>query len=269
MTDKEQSFLIRFFIIFALSFFLHQVANAQTTTVMVIDTGYDFKADWKNAEKYGLVKPVTCTDGHVDYTTSAIYVENNKPKINELYLKDTHGHGTHIAGLIAKYAGKSNYCLIIVKYYLEYGSPNQLNTLKALRYAVEKKPNIINYSGGGLDRSEEECKLVKILLDNGTQVIVAAGNERSDLEQRPFYPALCDDRVVVATNLTTDTRTIASSSNYSGTLKYDTWAEYGMNRLSLGLDNTYARMEGTSQATAILTGKMIKQLEVIKSRKDN
>ncbi len=206
-------------------------ANA-TTKVAVIDTGFDLD----NPRHVKL-----CKDGHKDFTNTNI--------------KDSHGHGTHIAGLIANNADNSDYCLVILKY---YPAKNQLlSSLNSLKYAIFMKVDIINYSGGGTDKSELECKLIKQALDQGIKVVAAAGNERSDLALKGYYPALCDERVVV---VGTDHKRLPAA-NYGAPIKY---LEDGLNVVSILPNNRTGTMSGTSQATAIRTGKIVKQIDTSK-----
>lgn len=265
----------RVFIIFALAFFVYNVANAKTIKVAVIDTGFDVKSTWPNASKFDLVKPKLCVndkeipnngidddgDGYIDNVHGYNFVANNSD------LTDNHGHGTHVSGLIAKYSKGMDYCLVVEKYFDPKSAPgdNLGNTVKAFRYAITQNVDIINYSGGGLEKSKTECELVKKALDKGILIVVAAGNEQSDLTQRGYFPALCDDRVMIATNLD-NSRKIATSSNYDEKHKFNTFALEGQDLYSTLPNNGIGKMTGTSQSTAVLTGKMIKVLTTVYKR---
>ena len=178
-------------------------------------------------------------------------------------LMDYHGHGTHVAGLIAKYAGDSNYCLIIVKYYKEGGSNYQSidRSLQALQY-VSKLPGsyIVNYSGGGIDPNAQEKKAVKRILDWGHNYFVAAaGNHGNDLAKQPYYPASYFPEMIVIGNKYANSTELVSHENSNYGKQVDFW-EYGVKVLSTLPNNKVGRMTGTSQATAIHTGKLIKKL---------
>lgn len=211
-----------------------------------MDTGFDFKAAWQPNRDDVPSTPILCPTGHKDFTGKG--------------LNDEHGHGTHIAGLIGKYSGKADYCLVIYKYYDNKGSDinNLNNTLKAFKAAIVEGVDIINYSGGGIARSREECAILKTALDKGIQVVAAAGNERSDLDVYPYYPALCDSRIVVVEGITKFGSRIPAS-NFS-TNKYHTVKELGSDVLSILPGGQYGFMSGTSQATAIHSGKIVHKL---------
>ncbi len=217
--------------------------------VAVIDTGFDFESTWSDVTY--LKKPRVCKYGHKDFTG--------------LGLKDSHGHGTHIAGLIAQYADKANYCLVILKYYhTEKDQFDHLrNSVLAFQRAIDLKVSVINYSGGGIEKSEIECLLMKKALNMGIVVIAAAGNEGSDINKKPYYPAMCDSRIITVGNLENNGM-YAKSSNYSNSVELEAKGmvyEKGVRVLSTLPNNSDGLMTGTSQAAAIRTGKIVNDLD--------
>lgn len=224
---------------------LPNVTIAKTIKVAVIDTGFDFKATWQPNSDDLPRKPTLCRTGHTDFTGTGI--------------NDSHGHGTHIAGLIGKYAGYADYCLVILKYYKpDTDITNLANSILAINLAIDQKVDVINYSGGGLLKSELECAAIVQALDKGIKVVAAAGNERLDLDKFNYYPALCDPRVIVVEGLDSFGNRVPSS-NYS-THKITTVKELGNHVLSTLPNGQYGYMTGTSQATAIVSGKTVKKL---------
>lgn len=262
--------------------------TVKKVVVAVIDTGISTKL--LNNKSYGTPY---CEDGHKDFTGTG--------------LEDNHGHGTHISSIIDQYAKniifeqgkqdrdlidyvKVNYCQIILKYFDTAASngDNLKNTVKAFKWAVDQKVDIINYSGGGLDFSEEEKDVIEEALNNDIKVVVAAGNEKTILEKDPcleikaknkrletkarnkclkgrgedikygmYYPAMYDKRIYIVGNLVdSKTRVIASSSNRGKGV--NTW-EVGVDVMSR-IPDGYGLMTGTSQATAIKTGKLVREM---------
>lgn len=220
--------------------------NAQPIKVAVIDTGFDFKSTWQPIRDDVPSTPTLCPTGHKDFTGNG--------------LQDDHGHGTHIAGLIGKYSGNADYCLVIYKYYDNKGSDfnNLVNTIKSFGSAIAEGVNIINYSGGGISRNSEECAVLKTALDKGITVVAAAGNENIDLDVHPFYPALCDSRIVVVAGQDKYGKRVPSSSFSSR--KFTVVKELGIDVLSILPGGQYGFMTGTSQATAIHSGKIVQKL---------
>ena len=171
---------------------------------------------------------------------------------------DNHGHGTHIAGIISRNAGNSDYCLMVLKYYdpKVTNSDNLKASTKAFKYAISQNVDIINYSGGGTEYDETECKVIKQALDKGISVVAAAGNEGKGFDKQAYYPAMCDSRILVVENIGIDGKRMASSNYGPDTLK-----AVGELVMSLMPNNKYGLMTGTSQATAVITGKLVKFLD--------
>jgi len=225
--------------------------NTKQIKVAIIDTGID---------EMLLSKPVYCNEGHKDFTNTG--------------LNDRHGHGTHISGIVDQYVKDVifnyklpssridnvvvNYCQIIIKFYDVKASnqDNLENTIKAFKWAISQNVDVINYSGGGNDSSPEEKKVIIEALNKGIKIVAAAGNEHANLSKKPFYPAMYDKRIYVVGNLTQD-RSPATSSNYGNEVTY--W-EIGTNVLSRLPNGIYGIMTGTSQATAVKTGKLIREM---------
>jgi serine protease len=218
--------------------------------IAVIDTG--FGAGWAGEETAHL-----CKFGHKDFTGGKL---SDKFHTVDQVPVDHHGHGTHIVGTIDQYAGvnSKNYCIVVLKYYdpaFMTGS-NIKNTVEAIKYAKNIHADFINYSSGGNTNSEDEILQVKEYLDAGGTFVAAAGNDGVDIGKYPYYPAQDDDRVIVVGNGPDQERKV-SSSNYGERVDY--WEN--------GKDvKTYNYlMTGTSQSTAIETGKLV--AEKIKSCK--
>jgi major intracellular serine protease len=216
--------------------------------IAVLDTGFDAKSTWPKGT------PKLCQYGHKDFTDDGV-AESAYTKVPVPI--DTHGHGTHIAGLIDQYAKKtnSNYCLVIIKYYQakDYGYGNTIRTIEAIRYAKSIGANFINYSGGGTMTNKEEIQAVKEFIDGGGVFVAAAGNESSDLGVNHYYPAEDDARVVVVGNGKNEYKR-APSSNHGK--RINRW-EPGNEVWSTLPGGQYGFMAGTSQAAAIATGKIV------------
>lgn len=242
LTDKQIKTVAKILGTFALIYFISGVAMAKPIIVAVIDTGFDFKSTWSDSS---LDKPKLCT-GHKSFAGSK---------------QDNNGHGTHIAGLIAQGNKDIDYCLMIIKYYDDKVAPTDLmlNSNRAFMYAISQRVDIINYSSGGSDWSELECKIVKLALDRGIKVMAAAGNEKSDLMKVPYYPALCDSRVFKVVNYNSS-HVRHPSSNYTSGFINNIIIELGTDLLSLLPNNSTGYMTGTSQATARATAELVRAL---------
>lgn len=209
-------------------------AQAKQLVVAVVDTGISERL---------VNKPFLCKGGHRDFTGTGIY--------------DNHSHGSHIVGLIEKYAGDSDYCILVLKYFDPMSSVDTSDTLlEALNYAIKKKVDIIEYAGGGKSYSKQECRVIKKALDLGITIVAAAGNEGENINKHPFYPAKCDSRVISVGNLD-DKGVRHPTSNYGNSVKV--W-ERGVLQMSYMKDGYYGLLTGTSQASAIVAGKLVKNM---------
>jgi len=198
--------------------------------IAVIDTGIDFNE---------YTKPYLCKGAHYDLTEEGIH--------------DKIRHGTNIAGLIAKSMNPSKSCLLIIKYHTWYGSIDR--ELEALRI-IKEDNNIkfVNFSSGGPEFNKSEQDLINDILDKNIYFITSAGNDGNDLSNTCYYYPACYNFnskyfFVVGNGLSVNGK--VSSSNYNGPVKY--WMN-GMKQLGFGIV-----MSGTSQSTANMTGKLVKE----------
>jgi subtilisin family serine protease len=244
--------------------------GSRNIIVAIIDTGCDTNHEdlknniWTNPgetgkDNSGRDKDFNKVDddqnGFIDDAHGWNFVSNNGN------LSDNHGHGTHIAGIVGAEGGNNKgiigiapkVSMMILKYYdLKTPSDNLHNTVQAIKYATRMNAHIINYSGGGLEFSEEEKKAIQEAQRQGIMFIAAAGNERSNSDKHKYFPADYGlSNIISVTAIDPNTQVLASS-NY-GVETVDLAAP-GQNILSTLPNNSYGYMTGTSQATAFVTG---------------
>lgn len=215
--------------------------------IAVVDTGFGFQG-------YGMEARL-CKMGHKDFTTEKQYIPSFPGVIDPVPL-DNHRHGTNITGIIENYLKQAhiNYCIVVLKYHspLQTGWANLYSTIDAFKYATKIKADYINYSSGGKEPSNKERIVVEQYLNEGGKLIVAAGNEAQDLDvdSLGYYPAKYDKRITVVGMLMPDGRK-APLSNYGKVV--NRW-EVGYNVSGYSIVSS-----GTSQATAVATGKIVSQ----------
>ena len=239
--------------------------------VAVVDTGIDLNHPalknklWKNSGESGLDK-----NGQ-DKSTNGIDDDRNG-FIDDVHgwnfaglnsnLQDQHGHGTHISGIIAAektnrspYFGVAANALIMpLKYYdPKNEGQNQLKaTIDAFRYAIKMGADVINYSAGGPTPNKLERQAIELAHRKGIVVVAAAGNEASNADNIPYYPASYLSPNILAVAGVDLNKRLVSTSNF-GTLSVDVAAP-GENIYSTLPRGQYGLMTGTSQATAFVTG---------------
>lgn len=197
--------------------------------VLIIDTGLDIK---DNRFKH------LCPDGHVDFTGTGLI--------------DRHGHGTHIAGIIDK-AIDDKHCITIVKFYDTTGHRTRdvQSVIKAVQYASILGPKAVNMSmsGGNFEREE----IGAIAQTPNTTFVVSAGNNGMELTKKTgIYPAQYGlPNIIVVGALEGDKK-----AKYSNWGKCVTRWENGR-IVSYLPENKEGELHGTSQATAIVTAKIL------------
>jgi thermitase len=248
--------------------------GSKDIVVAVIDTGIDNNHEdlkeniWVNpgesgTDAKGKDKASNGIDddknGYIDDVNGWNFVSNN----NEL--TDNHGHGTHIAGIIGAQAGNKkgisgispDVSLMIIKYYdpKVTNTDNLKNTINSINYAIKMGAQIINYSGGGTDYSQDEFEAVKKAEKNGILFVAAAGNERSNSDQFHYYPADYKLTNIISVTALDPSKEVLATSNF-GVETVDIAAP-GQNIISALPGNAYGFMTGTSQATAFVSGAAV------------
>jgi subtilisin family serine protease len=205
--------------------------------VAIVDTGLDLK-DPRFTH--------LCPTGHKNFVKSET-------------LDDINGHGTHVSGLIELHAGKSNYCMLIYKFYSDSisGSSTTKNEVGAIREAIEDGADVINLSEDGPEFDEDEAIIIKYHPE--VTFVVAAGNERKDLDIQgnQMYPASLNYPNIVVVGSLDHNAKRSEYSNYGK--KVENW-EVGEQVWSYLPNGKYGFMSGTSMSTAIATGKLVDKL---------
>lgn len=212
--------------------FISSTLYAKTIRIAILDTGYyteDTKS-FKSCDNFKYDKNFTSDKNMFDFS----------------------GHGQNILHLVTKDLNDVDYCIIIVKTLTTQPTP-LTGYIGAWIYAKTLNVDIINASFAGEGKNETETKIVKQILNSGTKIVVAAGNRKRDLDlQCNTYPVCADNRIISVGNLNSDGKTKNKSTNYGSYVKV--W-EVGTNVEAGGLT-----LSGTSQATAITTNKLIKEM---------
>lgn len=216
-------------LLLTLSLFISCIASAQIR-IAVIDTG-----------KPRVARVPVCESGHKDFTNTSI--------------NDVHGHASHVSDLIYQYAGDKGYCAVFFKYWTPTQLPkDSLDAIIAsLKTAADGDYRLVMVAGGGFQYSLGEYAQIKRILNKGNIVVAAAGNEMQDLDVNPYYPAYYDDRIVVVGGYSEP-----GVRRFNDGSKVDRY-ERGWNVKAM-VNGVEQVMSGTSQATGIATGKIVKKL---------
>lgn len=243
---------------------LSKVNPQRKVIVAIIDTGMDYENE--DLKKFLAYNPgeMGLDKNGIDRSKNGIdddlngYIDDYRGwdfADNDPLPEDTNSHGTHISGIIVDELDpeKHNVKVLPLKFFKEENSTEQSikNTAAAIRYAVDMGAKIINYSAGGYAFSYEEEQAVEYAKNQGVLFISAAGNNSSNNDRRPYYPAgYKQDNILSIGSISKEKRKIASS-NY-GRASIDLFAP-GKNILSYGLNGKMKTLTGTSQATAFVS----------------
>lgn len=204
-------------------------------TVAVLDTGVD--------------------SDHEDLVANllpAIDTTNTKPSG-----EDGHGHGTHVAGIIAAAmnngkggTGVAPLAKILpVKVLTDKGSSSTGSVAAGIGAAIENNADVINMSLGGAAWDALQQKQINKAVNAGVVVVCAAGNES---QGNKAYPAACDNVISVAA--------LAETSTGYGLADYSNWgnsvdiAAPGSSIMSTTNNGKYGLKSGTSMACPVTAG---------------
>lgn len=250
--------------------------GSRDVIVAVIDTGVDYTHPdlignmWTNSGEIAGNGIDDDHNGYIDDIHGACTVgdrwngESGDPM-------DDHGHGTHVAGIIAASAGNGgtagvafNVQIMAIKAAQSSGVLTSSDIAQAINYAVQHGADVINMSFGGYGRSTVEEDALQVAF--GQAVLVAAagnngvGNEPSHLYEKPMFPAAYPWVLGV---MAEGPSPAANGDNLAGFSNWDcipqnSW-EYeimapGVEILSTLPGGKYAAWSGTSMATPVVSG---------------
>ncbi|BET69262.1 hypothetical protein ASA1KI_41800 [Opitutales bacterium ASA1] len=175
---------------------------------------------------------------------------------------DDDGHGTHVAGTIGAVANNAgehvgvawNVRLMALKFFNASGGGTYSDLLQCYDYAVAHGAHVINCSFGSEASATSERRALEAARDRGVLVVASAGNESSDSDVSPRYPANYDLSNIIAVAAIDRTGARASFSNYGATTVH--LGAPGVSILSTYYtsDSAYTSANGTSMAAPHVAG---------------
>jgi len=175
---------------------------------------------------------------------------------------DDYGHGTLVAGIIGGVGNNGTGIsgvawrvqLMACKFLDAKGNGFVSDAIECIEYARTNGAHIINASWGSPANSAALADAIASAGRAGIVFVAAAGNNGTNIEAAPFYPASFDLDNVVAVAATTQSDTLAGFSNYgagSVDLAAPGNAVYSTYHSS---DSAYAYSSGTSIAAPFVSG---------------
>jgi subtilisin family serine protease/subtilisin-like proprotein convertase family protein len=246
--------------------------GSHDTIVAVIDTGVDYTHPdlaanmWTNPGEIPGNGIDDDGNGYVDDIHGYDFVNHDGDPM------DDHFHGTHVAGTIGAVgndgqgiAGVNWHVQIMALKFLDAsGGGYSSDAIAALNYAVANGAVVSNNSWGGGSYSAAFQTAIQNARAKGHIFVAAAGNDGSNNDTSPFYPASYNVDNVISVAATDHTDSLAYFSNY-GASTVDLAAP-GVNIYSTfptkqtqamkdeGFGPNYGTISGTSMATPHVTG---------------
>ncbi len=244
--------------------------GSTSTDVAVIDTGVDFGhvdlGDSQTASPLMWINPgENCAgcrtdgvdndgNGYVDDYRGWDFVNGDNNPF------DDNGHGTHVAGTIGALgsngvgvAGVNWQTKVMALKFLDwFGSGTTADAVSAILYAAAKGADVQSNSWGGGGFSQTLANAIATADQAGSLFVAAAGNDGTNNDATPFYPAAYESANVVSVAATNSNDQLASFSNYG--LKTVDLGAPGVSVYSTIPGNAYDWFDGTSMATPHVSG---------------
>jgi subtilisin family serine protease len=200
-------------------------------TVAVIDTGVSY-------EHPDLV-------GRVDLSRSVSFVPSDDADVAALFpgrhpVTDLFYHGTHVAATIASNAQiaagvTQNVTIIGVKVLSRWGEGSFSGVLDGVLWAADHGADVANLSLGDTLSKPENGRYIAMINQafnyahrKGTLVVVAAGNESTDLDRdRKSFSMYCDAPNVVCVSATGPTAAASVTGPFTGVDEFASYSNYG------------------------------------------
>lgn len=235
--------------------------GSRDVVVALVDTGIDYTHEdlagriWINQDEI----PGNGIDDDGNGYIDDVYGWNFYSGTNDVYAGTEDTHGTHGAGTIAANAGngvgiagivQSDHVKVMAVKALggSDGSGTTASIIQAIQYAEANGAQICNLSLGS---SQNDPALYRTIAESSMLFVVAAGNDGTDLETSPSYPASYDlDNLISVANIRYDGELDPTSSYGAASVDL---AAPGSYILSTTPGDTYSYMTGTSMAVPMVS----------------
>ncbi|HKP37435.1 MAG TPA: S8 family peptidase [Pyrinomonadaceae bacterium] len=234
--------------------------------VAVLDSGVDYTHPdlanniWRRPEIIKSYQDEDLTaEGPIDDVNGFNVAENSSDPM------DDNGHGTHCAGILGAEGGNEvgiagvNWTVKIMplKFMDAEGMGTTSDAIKAINYVINRKRagvnvRIISASWGSTVRSRALEDVIRKAGDEGILVVAAAGNNSSDNDRTPHYPASYQLNNVISVAAVNRYDELTSFSNYGANSVHV--AAPGEAITSTWLNHDFSERKGTSMATPFVAG---------------
>jgi len=239
--------------------------GAVEVIVAVIDSGVRYThADlagqmWRNPGESGALATNGVDDDRDGVVDNVFGLNAQKGSGDPI---DEHGHGTFCAGIIAAQAdgggpavGVAPRVRIMACRFLDaQGIGASSDAIKSIGFAVAKGARVLNNSWGGGSYSQAMFNAILSARAKGAIFIAAAGNEGTDNDRIPLYPAGYAADSVIAVAALDRADKLADFSSYGANRVHLGAPGVGIFSTSRASDAAYISSSGTSAAAPHVSG---------------
>jgi subtilisin family serine protease len=239
--------------------------GSANTIVAVLDTGIDYTHQDLAANVWSAANGFSITDQKGNLIQCAAGSHGLNVVIGTCDPQDDSGHGSHVAGIIGA-VGNNNIGVAGVNWHVQIlpckfldasGSGDLASVIVCLDLVKQLKDgglNVVatNNSWGGSNFSQALQDVMAAQLADGILFIAAAGNDFSDNDEIPTYPANVALPNVISVSATDRFDNVATFSNVGRRTVH--LGAPGVEILSTTPNNTYSVFSGTSMAAPHVTG---------------
>lgn len=206
--------------------------------VAVLDTG----VDGTHPDLVGRIAgtPINILEGTLDASDTANSIDDDGDGL----IDEMSGHGTHVAGIVARVAPDAG--ILPVRVLNSDGVGDAFYLAAGIIYAADQGAAVINLSVGSTRDARAVEAAVAYAEGQGALVVAAAGNSN---RSTPEYPAAYD--TVLSVNAIDAKERRAGFSNYGETVDV---AAPGVEIWSAAVGGGYVRWSGTSMSTPFVSG---------------
>ncbi|MGE5429534.1 MAG: S8 family serine peptidase [Syntrophomonadaceae bacterium] len=240
------------------------ITHGDTSIVVgILDTGIDYLHEdlraniWTNKNEIPGNGIDDDNNGYIDDIHGWDFVnKDNDP------MDDNH-HGTHVAGILGAIGNNNvgvagvawDVKLAALKFIKSNGEGTTSAAVEAVEYCIANGIKITNNSWGGPAYSMALYDAIAKANTAGMIFVAAAGNDGTDNDVIPQYPASFDLPNIISVAATDMNDNLAAFSNY-GKTSVDLAAP-GVNIFSCTPNGNYQTLSGTSMATPFVTGAVV------------
>ncbi|HKG48371.1 MAG TPA: S8 family serine peptidase [Pyrinomonadaceae bacterium] len=225
------------------------ITGSAATIVAVIDSGVDFTHPDLTKNRWTNPHPLDNGDLHGwDFITDSGEI------------RDEHGHGTAVAGIIAAEGNNSlgitgvmwRAGLMSLRVLDNTATGDIADAVEAIDYAVAHGAQVINLSWGTYGESVALRDAIERAIRRNVVVVCSAGNSSRNLDASPYYPASFNLTSLISVAATDNSDQLAVWSNWGA--RSVTLGAPGTNILTTQRGGGYWNVTGTSAAAPMVAG---------------